>query len=168
MVNAPKKKRTFCRKCKKHSEHKVTQYKAGKASNFAQGKRRYDRKQMGFGGQTKPIFHKKAKTTKKITLRIECKECKSKSHLRLKRTKRFELGMYMLLTLRKSQGKKKPLPPSTFCNVHKKLTINPSICKRIHRSKKSTNWPCLLNAFLFIYKIINIYINNSYICVFIY
>ena len=42
---------------------------------------------MGFGGQTKPIFHKKAKTTKKITLRIECKECKSKSHLRLKRTK---------------------------------------------------------------------------------
>ena len=95
MVNAPKKKRTFCRKCKKHSEHKVTQYKAGKASNFAQGKRRYDRKQMGFGGQTKPIFHKKAKTTKKITLRIECKECKSKSHLRLKRTKRFELGMYI-------------------------------------------------------------------------
>ena len=94
MVNAPKKKRTFCKKCKKHSEHKVTQYKAGKASNFAQGKRRYDRKQMGFGGQTKPIFHKKAKTTKKITLRIECKECKSKSHLRLKRTKRFELGTY--------------------------------------------------------------------------
>jgi len=30
---------------------------------FAQGKRRYDRKQKGFGGQTKPIFRKKAKTT---------------------------------------------------------------------------------------------------------
>lgn len=37
----------------------VTQYKAGKASGFAQGKRRYDSKQMGFGGQTKPVFHKK-------------------------------------------------------------------------------------------------------------
>jgi large subunit ribosomal protein L44e len=54
--------------------HKVTQYKTGKASLFAQvsnldvylqiltwvqGKRRYDRKQSGYGGQTKPVFHKK-------------------------------------------------------------------------------------------------------------
>ena len=38
-------------------------------------------KQMGFGGQTKPIFHKKAKTTKKVVLRLECKECKVKSQL---------------------------------------------------------------------------------------
>ena len=45
----PKERRTFCKgaKCRKHTEHKVTQYKAGKASNFAQGKRRYDMKQMG-------------------------------------------------------------------------------------------------------------------------
>lgn len=40
------------------TQHKVTQYKAGKASLFAQGKRRYDRKQSGYGGQTKPVFHK--------------------------------------------------------------------------------------------------------------
>ena len=33
------------------------------------GRRRYDAKQSGYGGQTKPIFRKKAKTTKKITLR---------------------------------------------------------------------------------------------------
>ena len=26
------------------------------------GKRRYDRKQSGYGGQTKPIFHKKVRT----------------------------------------------------------------------------------------------------------
>eukprot|EP00953_Heterococcus_sp_UTEX-ZZ885_P026193 14168-Heterococcus_DN1.PRE.1 len=45
------------------------------------GKRRYDHKQQGFGGQTKPIFHKKAKTTKKVTLRLECKECKAKKQL---------------------------------------------------------------------------------------
>jgi large subunit ribosomal protein L44e len=25
------------------------------------GKRRYDRKQSGYGGQTKPVFHKKGK-----------------------------------------------------------------------------------------------------------
>ena len=71
---------------------KVTQYKAGKASNFAQGKRRYDRKQQGYGGQTKPIFHKKAKTTKKVVLRLECKICKQKAQISIKRCKSFELG----------------------------------------------------------------------------
>lgn len=72
MVNVPKTRKTFCkgRECGKHTLHKVTQYKAGKASSFAQGKRRYDRKQSGYGGQTKPVFHKKAKTTKKIVLRL--------------------------------------------------------------------------------------------------
>ena len=94
MVNVPKERNTYCKgkKCRKHTAHKVTQYKAGKASLFAQGKRRYDQKQAGFGGQTKPIFHKKAKTTKKISLRLECKECKVKKQLTIKRTKHFELG----------------------------------------------------------------------------
>lgn len=38
MVNVPKERKTFCKgkKCQKHTLHKVTQYKAGKASNFAQ------------------------------------------------------------------------------------------------------------------------------------
>ncbi|KAL5010733.1 hypothetical protein ScPMuIL_013038 [Solemya velum] len=94
MVNVPKQRRTFCKgkKCKQHTLHKVTQYKAGKASLFAQGKRRYDRKQSGYGGQTKPIFHKKAKTTKKIVLRMECSQCKYRKQLSIKRCKHFELG----------------------------------------------------------------------------
>ena len=33
-----------------------------------------------------------AKTTKKITLRLECKECKAKKQLTIKRCKHFELG----------------------------------------------------------------------------
>jgi hypothetical protein len=37
MVNVPKQKNTFCRKCKKHTKQKVSQYKTGKASIFAQG-----------------------------------------------------------------------------------------------------------------------------------
>ena len=98
----PKVKKTYCasKDCKKHTIHKVTQYKTGKASLYAQGesqsprnkirpdegrnrapvatrptrtrsltfypfnptgKRRYDRKQSGFGGQTKPVFHKKVR-----------------------------------------------------------------------------------------------------------
>ena len=73
-MNIPKTRNTYCKgaKCRKHTPHKVTQYKTGKASLAAQGKRRYDRKQSGYGGQTKPVFHKKAKTTKKIVLRLEC------------------------------------------------------------------------------------------------
>lgn len=93
MVNVPKQRRTFCKgKCKKHTLHKVTQYKKGKDSLYAQGKRRYDRKQRGYGGQTKPIFRKKAKTTKKIVLRMECTECKNRKQLPIKRCKHFEIG----------------------------------------------------------------------------
>ena len=93
-VNVPKTRKTYCKgkTCRKHTQHKVTQYKAGKASLFAQGKRRYDRKQSGFGGQTKPVFHKKAKTTKKVVLRLECVKCKTRAQLTLKRCKHFELG----------------------------------------------------------------------------
>ena len=87
------------------SPHKVTQYKKGKDSLAVQGKRRYDRKQSGYGGQTKPVFHKKvglhlrktlicqvltddqAKTTKKVVLRLECTVCKYKMQLALKRCK---------------------------------------------------------------------------------
>ena len=94
MVDVPKTHWTLCKKCGKHQPHKVTQYKKGKDSLYAQGKRRYDGKQSGYGGQTKPVFRKKAKTTKKIVLRLECAEpkCRSKRILAIKRCKHFELG----------------------------------------------------------------------------
>ncbi|KAK1417140.1 hypothetical protein QVD17_26262 [Tagetes erecta] len=94
MVNVPKTKKTYCKnkECRKHTLHKVTQYKKGKDSLAAQGKRRYDRKQSGYGGQTKPVFHKKAKTTKKIVLRLQCQGCKHVSQHPIKRCKHFEIG----------------------------------------------------------------------------
>merc|ERR1712058_181438 len=92
MVNIPKTRKTFSKTANKHTTFKVTQYKTGKASLYAQGKRRYDRKQSGYGGQTKPVFHKKAKTTKKIVLRLECTKSKKKKLLVIKRCKHFELG----------------------------------------------------------------------------
>ncbi|WVY94637.1 hypothetical protein V8G54_033725 [Vigna mungo] len=93
-VNVPKTKKTYCKskECRKHTLHKVTQYKKGKDSIAAQGKRRYDRKQSGYGGQTKPVFHKKAKTTKKIVLRLQCQGCKHVSQHPIKRCKHFEIG----------------------------------------------------------------------------
>ncbi|KAK1334388.1 hypothetical protein QTO34_005392 [Cnephaeus nilssonii] len=67
----------------------VTQYKKGKDSLSAQGKQSYDRKQSGYGGQTKPIFHKKANSTEEIVLRFECIEpnCRSKRTMAIKRCK---------------------------------------------------------------------------------
>ncbi|XP_032034898.1 large ribosomal subunit protein eL42-like [Hylobates moloch] len=94
MVDVPKTRWTFSKKCGKHQPHKVTQYEKGKDSLYAQGKRRYDRKQSGYGGQTKPIFRKKAETTKKTVLRLERAEpnCRSKRMLAIKRCKHSELG----------------------------------------------------------------------------
>ncbi|MPC15996.1 60S ribosomal protein L44 [Portunus trituberculatus] len=62
-VNIPKTRNTFCWKCKKHQAHKVTQYKKSKA-----------------------------KTTKKIVLKMECNKCRIKTQIPLKRCKHFELG----------------------------------------------------------------------------
>ena len=103
MVNIPKVKKAYCKdpKCRKHTPHKVTQYKTGKASLYAQGKRRYDSKQSGYGGQTKPVFHKKAKTTKKIVLRLACQVrnthtnvLRAKQRRRRRRRRRRRLGSY--------------------------------------------------------------------------
>ena len=92
MVHIPKLIRTYCRKAKKHTSQKVSQYKKGKNSVTAQGQRRYDMKQKGFGGQTKPIFRKKAKQTKKVVLKLECTKTKSKNFKVIKRCRTIILG----------------------------------------------------------------------------
>ncbi|XP_012886929.1 PREDICTED: 60S ribosomal protein L36a-like [Dipodomys ordii] len=95
MVNVPKPPRhTFCKKCGKHQPNKVTQYKKGKDSLYAQGKRRYDKKHSGYAVRLSQFSRKKTKTTKNIVLRLECVEpnFRSKRMLAIKRCKHFELG----------------------------------------------------------------------------
>lgn len=95
MVNWPKKKNAYCKhkQCRSHKPHALTwQKKGGKASLTAQGKRRYDKKQAGYGGQTKPVFHKNVKTTKKKVLKLKCVPCGLSHQVVLKRCKVFELG----------------------------------------------------------------------------
>ena len=57
-----------CSSCFVERSLKVIDLSFGERSNsswvflpFLPGKRRYDRKQSGYGGQTKPIFHKKVR-----------------------------------------------------------------------------------------------------------
>merc|ERR1712226_27157 len=78
MVQIKKLRMTYCGTCKCHTQHRVSQYKKGRESLAAQGKRRYDAKQRGFGGQKKPIQKRKYKITKKITLRLECSKAERK------------------------------------------------------------------------------------------
>ena len=90
MVKMTKTRNTYCQKCNKHQKHKVSAYKKGRESTEAQGRRRYDAKQRGFGGQKKPVFKKKAKVTKKITLKLECSTCKRKRFICQGRAKSFK------------------------------------------------------------------------------
>jgi len=87
MVNVPKTRNTYCPFCVKHTEFKVSLYKQSKPNPNKQGNRRYKLKQAGFGGQTKPIFRRKSKTTKKPVLKMECKDCHKKVCHALKRAK---------------------------------------------------------------------------------
>merc|ERR1711948_107508 len=90
MVQIKKLRQTYCGGCHAHKQHRVSQYKKGKESLAAQGKRRYDAKQRGFGGQKKPIQKRKYKITKKITLRLECTECKRRRFQVIGRCKYFK------------------------------------------------------------------------------
>ncbi|XDB58017.1 hypothetical protein ABFV05_011633 [Capra hircus] len=82
MVNVPKTHQTFYKKCGKRQPHKVTHTRKGKDSL----------KQSDYGDQTKPVFQKKAKTTKKSVLQLECMKPNYKRILAKKRYKHFELG----------------------------------------------------------------------------
>merc|ERR1712224_16143 len=90
MVQVKKVRKTYCGACNTHKSHRVSQYKKGKESFAAQGRRRYDNKQKGFGGQKKPIQKRKYKITKKITLRLECTVCKTRRFCVLGRCKYFK------------------------------------------------------------------------------
>ena len=101
-MKIPKLRKTYCPKCKKHTEHKVSQTKKKQASSLTYGskvraKRRGKARGKGnLGRYSKPAITKfkltGAKQSKKTDLRYECKECK-KIHLQKKgkRAKRVEL-----------------------------------------------------------------------------
>ena len=100
-MKIPKARRTYCPKCKKHTEHKVSQTKKKQASSLTYGskiraRRRGKARGTGnLGRYSKPAVTKfnrtGAKQSKKTDLRYECKECK-KIHLQKKgkRAKRVE------------------------------------------------------------------------------
>lgn len=78
-VKIPKEMNTFCQSCKKHTPHSVSLYKKGKERASSWGARRQAGRKRGYGGQKFPELIRTAKTTKKATLKLKCKECNKES-----------------------------------------------------------------------------------------
>jgi large subunit ribosomal protein L44e len=90
-MKAPKEMRTYCPKCKSHTDHQVSIYKKGKDRAMAVGNRRHERDEHGYGGQKFPKLAKPAKTTKKLTPILMCPECKKKFNVAGIRLRKLEL-----------------------------------------------------------------------------
>jgi len=90
-VKVPKKINIYCPRCRKHTEHSVTIYRAGKRRAMAEGERRYRAKQKGYGSKRKPEQKRFAKVTKKQVLKLKCTVCGHISHREGIRLKKLEL-----------------------------------------------------------------------------
>jgi len=75
-MKVPKEIRMLCPRCKKHTAHTVSLYKKAKQRGSSLGARRHAEDKKGYGGQKFPELKRTAKTTKKQTLMMKCKECK--------------------------------------------------------------------------------------------
>jgi large subunit ribosomal protein L44e len=86
-MKSPKEITTYCPRDKSQQVHIVSIYKAGKRRALARGERQHERKKHGYGGQKYALQKRFAKTTKKQTLRLKCKNC---GYTRLKKGMRLK------------------------------------------------------------------------------
>ncbi|MFQ5647913.1 MAG: 50S ribosomal protein L44e [Candidatus Aenigmatarchaeota archaeon] len=90
----PKATRTYCPHCKRHTEHTVKQVKKkarSKAHPMSQSVKRFNRKVKGYRGFPRPKPKGEGKPTKKLDLRLQCKECKKQHTKKGFRVRKFEL-----------------------------------------------------------------------------
>ncbi len=91
-MNVPKETKRYCPHCKKHQTMKISVYKPGKArEHMSAGWRRYNKKQRGYGTQSKPVFHKNAKLNKCTLPIYTCSVCKKLWHGHSMRIKKYEI-----------------------------------------------------------------------------
>ena len=90
-MNFPKAIKDYCKKCNKHSEHKVKLFKTGSPRSLAEGNRKNKEKKKGYKGKYQfPATIKKQ--NKKPTFMVECTVCQSKHYFVIpKKMKKVEL-----------------------------------------------------------------------------
>lgn len=71
----PRSMRTYCPRCKTHTEFAVSLYRAGKRRAAKLGERRQAVRKKGYGGQKFPLQHNQAKVSKKQSIMLKCGEC---------------------------------------------------------------------------------------------
>jgi len=79
-MNFPKKSRTYCPTCKKHTVHNVKMVSRGRSRALAEGNRKHEAKLHGYIGKVageKPV----KKQGKRQRVLLQCTVCK-KSHVR--------------------------------------------------------------------------------------
>jgi len=92
-MNIPKNIKTYCRKCKKHTDHKLKQFKPAAARAMSWGTRQNIRQhKTGYGGKSE--FPKQPKKqNKKPTFVAECSMCHIKRYFVIpKRMKNVEFA----------------------------------------------------------------------------
>lgn len=90
----PKTIKTYCATCKAHKEHTVklaSKKGRSKAHPMSQSVKRFQRKMKGYRGFPRPKPKGEGKPTKKVDLRLQCRECKKTHTKRGFRIKKFEL-----------------------------------------------------------------------------
>jgi len=90
-MKVPRTMRTNCPRCNTHTEFTVVVYKAGKRRAAKLGERRQAKRKKGYGGQKFPEQRNQVKTTKKLVLKIQCRECGYTTHRDGIRLKKLEV-----------------------------------------------------------------------------
>jgi len=90
-MKIPKTISDYCRKCNKHTEHKLKQFKSGQARALAEGQRKNIEKKRGYKGKYQ-FPAKVKKQNKRGAFLAECSVCKAKHYFVIaSRMKKFEL-----------------------------------------------------------------------------
>ena len=89
-MKLPRQVKGYCPKCKKHVVQEIESVKKKKASELAQGQRRFRRVTSGYGGFPRPKPEGREKPTRKVWIRYRCKVCKKATQRPGIRAKKFE------------------------------------------------------------------------------
>ncbi|KYK23537.1 50S ribosomal protein L44 [Thermoplasmatales archaeon SG8-52-2] len=91
-MQKPRKIKTYCPSCKKHTMHNVEKVKKRKASELKQGQRRFRRVMAGYRGFPRPKPEGREKTSRRIAMKLTCSICKKSYQPPTQRAKKFEIG----------------------------------------------------------------------------
>ncbi len=78
-MKIPAKIKEYCKKCKRHTEHNLKEFKTRSARKSSKGTRRHDVHVKGYGGKYQAIATVKKKN-KRPTFMAECTVCGAKHY----------------------------------------------------------------------------------------